>query len=97
MKTQIRKWAKNINRQFIDKETQSGKKKKNSEEILRTQTHLIRPAGVGTMGNVSVGGCGAAGAPRPCSWWMLTGAVILRVSGGFLVVGKMASVFQSWV
>lgn len=38
MKTQIRKWAKNINRQFIDKGTQSGKKKKNSEEILRTQT-----------------------------------------------------------
>lgn len=96
MKTQIRKWAKNINRQFIDKGTQSGKKKKNSEEILRTQTH-IRPAGVGTMGNVSVGGCGAAGAPRPCLWWMLTGAVILRGSGGFLVVGKMASVFQSWV
>ena len=48
------------------------------------------------MGSVSVGGCGAAGAPRPCSWWMLTGAVILGGSGGFLVVGKM-TVFLSWM
>lgn len=60
MKTQIRKWAKNSNRQFIDKGTRRGKKKKNSEEILRTQTHLIRPAGGGMIGIMSIGGCGAA-------------------------------------
>lgn len=31
MKTHIGKWAKNSNRQFIDKETQRGKKKENSD------------------------------------------------------------------